>query len=1011
MAQDTWRQNVRLMADETSHQFLRVETELKYARWLAEKNPSKRAAWQKLIDKAEADFASAVAADARLAAVKSAAQGVEKTLSPLGAAAKEYTVHLVGHGHIDMNWMWSWPETVGATLDTMRTVLRLMEEYPQFTFSQSQATIYQILQQHAPDLLEKVAGHVKTGRWEVTASHWVEGDKNIVGGESLTRHLLYTRQYMQELFGLKAEDVNIDWAPDTFGHSVMVPAYLNRGGVKFMYTHRPGIHTKNPPEVFWWDGPEGSRLLVRNDQCNGYNGRITPELSDLLARYSNASGLKDFMFVHGLGDHGGGPTRHDLLWAQELMTWPIFPALVYTTARKWFETIQAKADKLPVLSGELNTEFTGCYTTQTLIKRANRVSENRLLDAEFASAVAWGAAGDAYPATMYRDAWRDMLFNHFHDILPGSGIRDTRTYTHGLFQKQMAFTGSQQAKDLRLLASCIDTQKVGPGHPNASYHVGAGVGNQTAEGAMTTVSQSNKPGVHPVVVFNTIGIDRHEVVHATIWDNTIPNALSAVPIPLKDRQLTVTDAAGNSIPHQVLWQGSNWGHDAATLAFVAQVPAHGYAFYSINETMPATLPIPATHNGHTTLAKGIVAANKASLAPMIPGQARQTGFVLYCFYAPPECTEEGLENDLLRVRIDPATGAILSLIDKQTGREIITPDRPAGLQYTCELPHGMSAWSIGHMVPPQALTLKKIKRLRNGPVCAAISADLEVGPSRFTIIYELRAGEKQLHVHIKGQWCHAGNWEVGVPGLRLNVPLALNEVHGEYEIPFGSIHRELANGHELPALSWAQFTGKASSVAMAGKSDGKSAGKTTRGEALATAGLLVATDCKHGFSIEDNTVRLTLIRASYEPDPSPELGEHEMKITLQPVGDPVGVAQATAVGASLNRPLVVVNTDVHAGQWPAAGQLLNVAPAEVVVSGIKRAEDGQGLIVRLYNTTGRSVQAKVSLPADQWKPIRTVNAVDLNEQLIAKRPALKFADRKVTVPMEAFDIQSIKIGW
>ena len=170
----------------------------------------------------------------------------ESLLAPLGAAAKSYTIYCAGHAHIDMNWMWSWPETVGVTIDSFTTVLRLMEEFPQFIFGQSQASVYRIVEEHRPDMLERIAARVREGRWEVTASHWVEGDKNIASGESLCRHLLYTRRYMQELFGLTPEDVQIDWSPDTFGHAHTVPSYLARGGVRYYYHHRPGVHGGDP---------------------------------------------------------------------------------------------------------------------------------------------------------------------------------------------------------------------------------------------------------------------------------------------------------------------------------------------------------------------------------------------------------------------------------------------------------------------------------------------------------------------------------------------------------------------------------------------------------------------------------------------------------------------------------------------------------------------------------------------------------------------------------------------
>ena len=164
--------------------------------------------------------------------------------------AKTYTVHNVGHAHIDMNWMWPWPETVAVTNDTFTTVLRLMDEFPDFRFTQSQASVYEIARRYNPALFERIKARVAEGRWEVAASQWVEGDKNLASGEAIARHLLYTRRFMEEQLGLKPEDVPIDFEPDTFGHAHTIPTLVSRGGVT------PLLHVPGRP------GREAARLLV-----------------------------------------------------------------------------------------------------------------------------------------------------------------------------------------------------------------------------------------------------------------------------------------------------------------------------------------------------------------------------------------------------------------------------------------------------------------------------------------------------------------------------------------------------------------------------------------------------------------------------------------------------------------------------------------------------------------------------------------------------------------------------
>jgi alpha-mannosidase len=388
----------------------RFEAELGMCRFLVERHPDKAKAWNALVGKASARVAEAAATGAA-SAIEAAVIEAERTLAPIGKAAKRYTVYCAGHAHIDMNWMWSWPETVSITHDSFATVLKLMDEFPEFVFTQSQASCYAIIDAHNPAMLAAIAQRVKEGRWEVVASHWVENDNNMAGPEALCRHLLYTRAYMQHHFGLSPEDVPINWSPDTFGHAATIPTYLVQGGIRYVYLHRPGGEGPKRPTVFRWQAPDGATVLVRNDMAFGYNGVIQPDnLLRSLRVTVEDSGLPITLYMYGVGDHGGGPTRRDLLRARELMRWPIFPTVKLSTARAFFEDLERRGAELPVLAGELNTEFTGCYTTQTLIKKANRFGETRLVDAEIADAVAWAACGRPYPSGRLESGWRNVLF-------------------------------------------------------------------------------------------------------------------------------------------------------------------------------------------------------------------------------------------------------------------------------------------------------------------------------------------------------------------------------------------------------------------------------------------------------------------------------------------------------------------------------------------------------------------------------------------------------------------------
>ena len=952
------------------HEVARIEAELAFARELCVFHPGKAKEWYPLIAKA-ADRVARAGGEGGVASIREAVADAERTLAPLGKAAKTYTIHCVGHAHIDMNWMWSWPETVGLTVDTFGTVLRLMEEYPGFRFSQSQASVYAILEKYRPDLLAQVARRVKEGRWEVTASHWVECEKNLAGPESLCRHMLYTRRYMHKLFGLTPEDVPIDWAPDTFGHPATMPTYLAHAGVKYLYMHRPGTLTLKKHWLFWWQGPDGSRVLVRNDSRAraGYNGSITPDMMVEALSSWKETGLKDSMFVYGVGDHGGGPTRRDLEQALEMDAWPIFPNVHFSTTKAFYDTVASEGRNLPVLQGELNFEFAGCYTTQTLIKKANRYGENRLLDAETAAGLVWAATAHPYPAEQMEEGWRNVLFNHFHDILPGSGVMDTRTYSHGLYQQTVALTAQAETQALRALAARVDTSSAGsparPAGPTSRVRssIGAGVGFGTHDGGLSRADATVGHGNDPFVLFNPTAHDREEVIEATVWDNG-----PAGTAPLRSRSFSVRLPDGSLAPAQVIGGGGYWGHDNATLAFPVRVPALGYSLYTVIENGSETVP---TNEPKT--------------------KAWQLGADHHCPYAFVERSPEGLENDFLRVEIDPTTGGICRLLDKVSGIELIAPASPApALEYEVERPHGMTAWLVQHAgAPAENPVLTDLRRSQKGPYKASLEAVLRLRQSDFTLAYELRAGDPRLHITIKGTWFERGTRETGVPVVNFKLPLAVREATGRYEVPFGAIDRDMNHREEVPSQQWAQVIGKV--------------GKRT-------AGCVLVNDSKYGHSLDGSTLRLTLIRSSYDPDILPEIGQHEIRLALLPFSGDFTAPEAIREGVVFNRPLRVVGTDVHEGNLPAHGQLIQLSPSTVILCGLKKAEDEEALILRLFNPTEKAVVATFTLNSSLLpKPVK-VEEVDLIERPVAKSKA-RLAGNKITVTVPARGLASVKVGF
>ncbi|NQZ68244.1 MAG: hypothetical protein HRT89_09245, partial [Lentisphaeria bacterium] len=430
----------------------RFHSEIKYAEGLCDIHPGKASKWRKLISQACAIVGSA--ANKSTGNYKSAVKKAEAVLEPIAKVAKTYHVHCIGHGHIDMNWRWSWQETVAVTNDTFTTALRLMDEFPDFRYSQSQSAVYALIKQYNPELMDRIREKIKSGQWEHTASHWVEGDKNMAGTEAMCRQVLYARQFAKDEFGLEPEDVPVDWQPDSFGHSHGVPGYLNESGIKYYYFTRLGTIGPCPP-VFHWKGLNGSTVLAHHAET--YNGYMTSAFIGKFITYSKESGLKNFCHSYGVGNHGGGPTRTNILAIYEMDSWPVFPNMKMSTAKNYFESIEAEKVDIPTIDRELNYFAQGCYTSNDRIKRWNRIAESRLPDAEAAATLDWALLGSSYPTASLTKAWQDTLFGHFHDILPGCNQDISQDYTSGKFQETMATTAMVETNALRRIAAEVDT--------------------------------------------------------------------------------------------------------------------------------------------------------------------------------------------------------------------------------------------------------------------------------------------------------------------------------------------------------------------------------------------------------------------------------------------------------------------------------------------------------------------------------------------------------------------------
>ena len=446
---------------------------------------------------------------------KAASKKAEELLMVLQPEAKKYTELFISHAHIDMNWMWGYNETASLTVDTFRTVLELMKEFPDMTFGQSQASTYEIIDKFCPEMLSEIKERIKEGRWEVTAAEWVEPDKNMPDGESLTRQLLQSRKYLSKLLDIPAESLNIDFVPDTFGHNVNVPEVLSDMGVKYMY-HCRG---HEGPCVYRYASPSGKSVLVYREYA-WYNGDIAPFKFEIVPRFCENEKVNTYLCVFGIGDHGGGPSRRDIERIEEYKTWPLTPVIRFGTFKEYFEILEKSGLEFPVYDTERNFLFTGCYTTQSRIKMANRISEARLNETEALSAAAAVLADAPKEPDRLDRAWRNTLFNHFHDILPGSGTVETREFALGRFQEAMADLNVYANLSMRRISEATDTSSIPFAEGRETIAEGGGAGyfqSQNTHFKFTAAERGNGP-VRAFQLFNTTAEDREEYTEITVWD-------------------------------------------------------------------------------------------------------------------------------------------------------------------------------------------------------------------------------------------------------------------------------------------------------------------------------------------------------------------------------------------------------------------------------------------------------------------------------------------------------------
>ena len=690
----------------------------------------------------------------------------EQLLMPLSVAAKEYEVIYAAHAHIDMNWMWGLQETVAATLATFRTMLQLMDEYPDFTFMQSQGAVYHIVEKYDPGMMDAIKRRIREGRWEVTASAWVETDKNMPDTESLLRHISVTRTYLEQVWDVNPNSVKVDFSPDTFGHSRFLPEINGFSGVKYYY-HCRGLRDSEP--LYRYRAPSGAEILMYREPY-WYNSGVNPDNgTGLIGLSQRSAGLKTGLVVYGVGDHGGGPTRRDVERVIEMAKWPVFPTMRFSTLHEFFEKAESVYEKLGVVDHELNTIFSGCYTTQSRIKLGNRRSEVALLDAEKMCALGSQVADIEYPYGRFTAAWKDVLFTHFHDILTGSCVQETREHAMGLFAEALSYAQSAQHNALRMLSESIDT---------SAFATGEDISEAQAEGAGAGFGLENYAGVpnpergagktRPYTVFNTASMPRTDTVLITVWDYVGDL-----------RRLEVVDHGDRALPFELLDKEPNsyWDHRYVRVLVKVTVPGAGYMTLAIREKPIETYPTFYLNDERIEKIHG----------PIV------------------------LENRHLRAEFAVGSGALVSLIDKRTNAQQLSA--PASLACVLAEKRTNNAWNIGRHLKAIPVDDTLSVKPQKGALRSSLEIEQKIRSSWVKTTVSLDEDADALAFTFDIDWNEASRHEEQVPVLVYRVPVANGAEKLLCDVPAGCMLRDAVH-MDAAGLNFAAAVGESSALAL-----------------------------------------------------------------------------------------------------------------------------------------------------------------------------------------------------
>lgn len=637
-------------------------------------------------------------------------------------------LHLIGHAHIDLAWLWPIRETRRKAARTFASVLHLMQKYPAYYFGQSQPQLYVWLKEDYPELYDGIRRRVAEGRWEPLGALWVESDCNLTGGESLVRQVVYGKRFFREEFGY---DSRLAWLPDAFGFTWSLPQILKKAGVDYFVTTKISWNQFNrfPYDLFWWEGTDGSRVLAHfyHNPENGYNGNVRPgALRRTWDNFQQKELCDISLFSYGWGDGGGGPTEEMLEMFSRLQEAPGSPRLETGPVQAFLDHLPKEG--LPVWNDELYLELhRGTFTTQSAVKKGNRRAEFALRRAEILASWAALMRGRdyGYPGRELEETWKMLLRNQFHDILPGSGI-------HEIYEDAW-----RELDEVQKTARAISEGAIAALFPPDGKE-------PKAEGEAGRV-----------LVVNDLAWERGDLVQVVVDRDLVERLMTG------GRQLVVETPGGESLACQVV-ELPEAEEKVGILFEPRELPPMGWATYRLKN--------PSAR-----------AANRMGAGADLEAEAAAAHFRTLFRDGSWQVT-----TPFYQLTID-RTGAIGRLFDRRVQREVLPAGERANVIWAFEdKPNVWDAWDIDLFYEKKGWPVQedpRVELLENGPLRLTFRITRGFHHSRVTQWLRLYRHSPRIDFETEIDWHERDVL------LKAAFPVAVRSRQATYEIAYGYIER------------------------------------------------------------------------------------------------------------------------------------------------------------------------------------------------------------------------------